>query len=190
LYLPKGTGASLNSNDSTILTRAGATLALKVNNTALTWPDSGNTKETVSGITAISGYCVAGVDGANLLSMITSTAGTTSKEVAAWSGVAGTDTGKMATALAAFNTYFSTSGFSGFTSGTKTATWFRYYASMLDPELGGTATTDTNTEFLRYDGSIGTTSAYDMVASGGTTVTYGATHTIPTFTFTVPETQS
>jgi hypothetical protein len=112
--------------------------------------------------------------------MITSTSGITTKENAAWSGVAGTD--KMNTALGV-------AAFTGFASGTATVTWFRYYASMNDPEITGVPTTDTYTEYLRYDGSVGTTSAYDMVATGGTTLTYAATHTVPTFTFTVPATQ-
>lgn len=181
VYLPKNTGASMNTNDTGIFTRTG-TFGMKVNDVALTFPDTGATQQTLTGvITATSGFCVVGVNGANLLNLVTSTSGVTDKETGVWSGIAGTDKA---------NTALGTSGFTGFTSGSTTATWFRYYATLDDPELTGIPTTDTYTKYLRYDGSIGTTTAYDMVASGGTSLTYNTTHTVSAFSFTVPTEQA
>jgi hypothetical protein len=181
VFLPKNTGASLNTLDTLVVLRTtSSTLELKVNNTAINAGWSSDTG-TVADVIAAGSYSRLGVAGVNLLNMITSTAGIATKETVVWTGIAGTD---------AMNTAFGTAGFTGFTSGTGVVTWFRYYATLDDPELAGTTTADTTYQYLRYDGSVGTTTAYDMVASGGTTLVYGATQTIPSFSFTVPATQS
>ena len=128
---------------------------------------NGGSSTTLGGAGATAG--VSHVNGLQIA--YPATAGVSAK-TGVWQGLGGSGTG---------------AGYIGFTNsftaGTLTAGWFRFYASPNDPELAGTPTADT--QYMRYDGSIAT-SGGDMTASGGTTVTFGATHTQNTFTVSTP----
>jgi len=116
-----------------------------------------------------------GVAAANCLSVVYPPVdGVCIKEATVWQGIAGSGSG---------------AGYIGFTnaftSGTQTVGWFRWYGSMDDPELTGTPTADSQKQYLRYDGTIGT----DITATGGTVVSFGATQTQNSFTHSTPVNQ-
>lgn len=185
ITLPKNTGAQANDMIIPVFAfRSGTSgCGLSVNGNALFTGAETYVEYVDTAIidSADSTNCVPGIDGIDLLKM-GSASGATEKTSTVWSGVGGS--ANINLALDVFN-----AAFTGFASGENTATWFRYYASMDDPELTGTATADDNGLYMRYDGTIGNSSAYDMVSTGGTVVVYGATQTIPVFTFSVPAQQ-
>lgn len=114
----------------------------------------------------------AGVSAVNGLGVVFPAVAGVSAKNGVWQAIGGSGTG------AGYIGFTNT-----FTSGTQTAGWFRYYSSPNDPELTGAPTADT--QYMRYDGSIAT-SGGDMTATGGTTITFGATHTQNTFTISTP----
>lgn len=158
---PKNSGATLNGLAVAVTVAAGSVTI------------NGSDADTL-GASGTNGGQVTGITQVNGLAHIMAATGGVAVKSGVWSGVAGsgTGTGKI--------------GFvNAFTSGTQTVGWFRYYASPTDPELSGTPTADTGAAYLRIDGTVAT-SGGDITATGGTTITYDATHTENTYTLSVP----
>lgn len=155
---PKNSGAKLNGLTVACTVGAGSVSINSGSSTTL-----GGTGVT-AGVTQVNG----------LTHSMTPSAGSVTKN-GTWTGVGGS---------AAINTALGTSGFTGFTSGTQTAGWFRFYASPTDPELTGVPTLDSSAQYIRIDGTVAT-SGGDITATGGTTITHNATHTENTYSLTV-----
>lgn len=194
IFAPKGSGTRLNAAAWSLARGSSDTIDFHVNGADITWSNDGYVLADLTGTkpfgppTHVDNLAYPGVAGANLLNLSTwSTAGTAAKESGTWQGQAGSS--YINTALADLtNTLGSSPAFSGFTSGTQTVGWFRYYGSLDDPELTGTSTNDTSYKYLRFDGTVGATG--DMVATGGTTVQFGAIHTQNSFSISVPSEQT
>ena len=161
---PKNSGAKLNGLAVACTVAAGSVTI------------NGSDGDTL-GASGTNGGQTTGVTQVNGLAHTMSPSGGVAVKSGVWSGVAGSGTG-------AGKIGFTNS----FTAGTQTVGWFRYYASPDDPELGGTPTADTGAQYLRIDGSVAT-SGGDITATGGTTITYDATHTENTYTLSIPLSQ-
>jgi hypothetical protein len=124
-----------------------------------------------------SGTQVVGVNAANMLSVVyPAVLGSSAKETASWQGLGGSSH---------INTALGTSTALTFTSGTLTAGYARVYMSPDDPEIKTSMvpTADASRQFLRLDMAMS-----DMTVTGGTTVAFGATHTLDAFTVATNDT--
>lgn len=158
---PKNSGAKLNGL-AIVLTVAAGTAAI-----------NGAGADTLGAAGGADGQ-VVGVTQANGLAHTMSPVGGVAVKTGVWTGLGGSGAGAGKIGFV-----------NSFTSGTQTVGWFRFYASPDDPELTGTPTADVSGLYLRIDGTVAT-SGGDITATGGTTITYDATHTANTYTVSVP----